>query len=80
MFSEVTCKLFDSLSPEYFYYEFHPYWTVGIPSASNGHIVYIEYYHIRISTARSFLVTEEKEDHFIDINLSSAFHVLPTWI
>jgi hypothetical protein len=33
---------------------------------------YVEYYHIRISTARSFLVTEEKENHLIDINLCSS--------
>ena len=63
-----------SSSPEYIYYEFHPYWTVGIPSATSGHIVldtreHVEYYQIRISIARSFLVTEGKEDHFIDINL-----------
>ena len=58
------------LTTPHIYYEFHPYWTVGIPSASNGHIVQVTREYVE-----SFLVTEEKEDHLIDIdiNLCSSF-------
>ena len=69
-FLEVTCKLNDCDFGWVIKSRIYLLWISSIldcwiPSATSGHIVlvtreYVEYYHIRISTAMSFLVPEKR--------------------